>query len=155
VSALERIAELHVPEDEEAEFWYGDDGHDERFPDCTSEAGCDGHIVTVQVCAECGYEHDGDRATFRAWPCPTRRLCDEAAKHHAEWGCNECGEAFKRGAEAGRDHASDECVMAEMAARADADRLAAAMRAAMAGKPHTKFSELLAAHDAARTKEGL
>jgi len=41
------------------------------------------------------------------------------------------------------------------AARADADRLAAAMRAAMAGKPHTKFSELLAAHDAARAKEGL
>jgi len=29
------------------------------------------------------------------------------------------------------------------------------MRAAMAGKPHTKFSELLAAHDAARAKEGL
>ena len=43
----------------------------------------------------------------------------------------------------------------DSAARADADRLAAAMRAAMAGKPHTKFSELLAAHDAARTKEGL
>ena len=74
------------------------------------------HIGLPSICDAC--EHD--------WPCPTRRLCDEAAQHHAEWGCDECGEAFKRGAEAGRDHASDECVMAEMAARADADRLAAA-----------------------------
>ena len=132
MSALERIAELHRE---------------------ISRS----HIGLPSICDAC--EHD--------WPCPTRRLCDEAAQHHAEWGCDECGEAFKRGAEAGRDHASDECVMAEMAARADADRLAAALEHVADHRTHEgvpsylacprcveAIHSALAAHDAARTKEG-
>ena len=85
----------------------------------------------VVGCAQC----------FKPWPCPTRRLCDEAAQHHADWGC-------------------DECVMAEMAARADADRLAAALRCSRRAYPCNcqqcnHAISALAAHDAARTKEGL
>ena len=146
MSALERIAELHTAQTRKA-------------VDITPY---------VVGCAQC----------FKPWPCPTRRLCDEAAQHHADWGCDECSEAFKRGAEAGRDHVSDECVMAEMAARADADRLAAAVRVLLVVQTKlrektldsdgvarfegftwtTAFDALcaaLAAHDAARTKEGL
>jgi len=75
--------------------------------------------------------------------CPTRRLCDEAEPLTL-------GDVERMGWNVAERLGED-----VREARADADRLAAAMRAAMAGKPHTKFSELLAAHDAARAKEGL
>ena len=106
MSALERIAELHIE--------------------------LISHGVTVPYCAQC----------YWPWPCPTRRLCDE------------------RGAEALTDRD---------AARADADRLAAAavayINAIEADTDDTEHEAVgvawdaldaaLAAHDAARAKEGL
>lgn len=74
---LARIRDLHTPVEEETELWPGDELHDERWPDCTMEV-CIGHIETIQVCSECGYEHDGDRLVFRAWPCPALRAAGGA-----------------------------------------------------------------------------
>lgn len=75
VTALvERVRELHKPTDEEAEFWFDSFTNEPSAhcePTCTDST-CRGHTVTVQVCQECGYEHeDGDHAVFRPWPCPT------------------------------------------------------------------------------------
>lgn len=66
-------AALHQPVDEDAEVWVdgpGEDTHAEMFPDCVD---CDGHTVTIPVCRECGYGHDGEIPIYRAWPCPTAR----------------------------------------------------------------------------------
>ena len=71
VALTERLRELHKPYDEEAEVWDDDDRHNERFPDCPGYPDCDGHLVTVQVCSECGHSHDGEQPIYRAWPCPT------------------------------------------------------------------------------------
>lgn len=68
-----RIEQLHAPEDQEAEVWWGDADHDQRFPDCPSEDDCEGHVCTITVCSQCGYAHDGEAPIFRQWPCPTVR----------------------------------------------------------------------------------
>lgn len=65
------ILAIHESRIEEAEVWIdgpGEDTHRDLFPDCTD---CEGHTVDVQVCSECGYNHDGDQATYRKWPCST------------------------------------------------------------------------------------
>jgi len=94
---------------------------------------------------------------YVAWPCPTRRLCDEAGPENGVWQC--LGQALTD-----RD-----------AARADADRLAAAIVAYWSVDGHRNdeggsrttwdaaafieakklVAAALAAHDAARTKKGL
>lgn len=76
-AALESI---HHPVEEDAEVWAdGDESlHAEMFPDCRGD--CGGHDITIQVCAECGYEHDGDYPMFRRWPCPTARAVLAAVK---------------------------------------------------------------------------
>lgn len=65
-----RIRARHQPVSEEAEIWADSDveHHAELFPDCTD---CEGHTVPMQVCRECGYDHDGDQPVYREWPCPT------------------------------------------------------------------------------------
>ena len=80
------------------------------------------------------------------WPCPTRRLVDEAADDGAlivESWCVSCAKS-----EAQRD-----------LARADADRLAAALRwlesEAYWESGNGDIYAALAAHDATRTEEGL
>jgi len=83
---------------------------------------------------------------YVAWPCPTRRLCDETTEHvwAATMLLNQEVEMYR----SERD-----------AARADADRLAAALAKAVAYPrgipPDCDVSAALAAHDAARTGEGL
>lgn len=77
--AVRVIVALHQPMDEEVESWADDERpeeHDRRFPECPGCAsddgrGCEGHTFTMQVCRECGYEHNGDYPTYRPWPCPT------------------------------------------------------------------------------------
>ena len=70
------ISALHTPVEEESEVWADNDTtealHDERFPDCDPTA-CDGHSITILVCSECGYTHDGEMPVFRVWPCATMR----------------------------------------------------------------------------------
>lgn len=71
--AMQAIAERHFSFEEEAEFWF--DSSDNRpsahcEPTCTDTT-CKGHTVKVQVCNECGYEHDDGYPIFRRWPCPT------------------------------------------------------------------------------------
>jgi rubrerythrin len=77
MSALaDRLREIHSPRAEGAEVWVdgpGEQTHRELFPDCTD---CEGHEIEVQVCSECGYDHDGDTAFFRSWPCPTITALD-------------------------------------------------------------------------------
>lgn len=68
--AIEIVLALHQPYDEEAEFWWDDGPSVHCTPKC-SDRTCNGHTAIVQVCTECGYEHDGDGAVFRSWPCPT------------------------------------------------------------------------------------
>lgn len=65
------IRERHTAEQQEAEVWWGDADHDERFPECPSGDDCEGHVCTITVCSECGYTHDGETPIFRQWPCPT------------------------------------------------------------------------------------
>lgn len=69
---LERLTGLHQPTDEEAEYEHGE-GEGERPGPCPTpdKYGCSGHTETVQVCRECGYEHDDGYPVFRRWPCPT------------------------------------------------------------------------------------
>jgi hypothetical protein len=68
-----KAMELHKPIEEEVEVWAdgpGEDLHDQFL--CSDDpAACLGHLTTILVCQECGYEHDGDSAIFRPWPCPT------------------------------------------------------------------------------------
>lgn len=69
---------IHTPVTEEAEVWIdgpGEDTHREQFPDCTD---CEGHTIEMRVCSECGYDHDGDTALYRSWPCPTFVALDAA-----------------------------------------------------------------------------
>ncbi len=70
-----RIEAIHQPTTESAESYpWNNDHHDAMWPDCPGvddASDCPGHEHDVQVCGECGYEHDGDQATFRRWPCPT------------------------------------------------------------------------------------
>ena len=73
---LDLLRVIHVPYDEEVEVWPHHDGHDELFPDCTVEDDCEGHLTTIQVCRECGHDHDGESPVFRLWPCPTIRLLE-------------------------------------------------------------------------------
>lgn len=75
--ALARIIELHHPVDEEAEFWFDEKPSEHCTSACTSDRTCEGHFATIQVCRECGYEHDGDGPTFRSWPCPTMQALAE------------------------------------------------------------------------------
>lgn len=76
--AIERqLREIHAPTEEEVELWGDGDHqaeHDRRFPLCRD---CDGHTYTIQVCTECGYEHNGEYPIFRPWPCPTIKALDE------------------------------------------------------------------------------
>jgi hypothetical protein len=69
---LERVLALHHPVDEEAEVWSDDPMHASQFPECDPERCC-AHVVTVQVCAECGHTYDDERVVYRPWPCPTYR----------------------------------------------------------------------------------
>ena len=95
----------------------------------------------VVGCAQC----------FKPWPCPTRRLCDEGGAERDKIAHYLAG--VIEGIEAARD-----------AARADADRLAEAaetflrMEYRRGGIPYegarASLRAALAAHDAARTKEG-
>lgn len=77
-AAVERITELHQPDGREGEVFYEKEGgpSSECEPSCTYET-CSGHDVKLKVCRECGYEHDGDYATFRPWPCPTMQALAE------------------------------------------------------------------------------
>lgn len=70
IDGIDRVRALHQPTEEEAELWWEQDGHDERFPDCPGQD-CEGHMFTIRVCNECGYEHDGETPIYRGWPCPT------------------------------------------------------------------------------------
>lgn len=76
---LMQIARMHHAGKEEAEFFYdSNDGPSSHcLPSCTY-ANCEGHLVMIDVCNECGYEHDGEQPVFRSWPCPTY-LAVEAA----------------------------------------------------------------------------
>lgn len=82
MAVAERLREIHKPMDTEAEFWSDGPGeveHDERFPLCPAvkandDALCEGHAAVVQVCQECGYEHDDGMAVYRPWPCPSIAL---------------------------------------------------------------------------------
>jgi len=67
----EAIGDRHTPEEQQAEVWWGDADHDQRFPHCPSGDDCEGHVTTITVCSECGYTHDGETPIFRQWPCPT------------------------------------------------------------------------------------
>lgn len=73
---LDAIKKLHAPEGQEAEVWWGDGAHDQRFPDCPGGDDCEGHVCTITVCSECGYTHDGETPIFRQWPCPTLRAVE-------------------------------------------------------------------------------
>lgn len=85
----DRLRAIHYPTPEEAEWWIDDENpaeHNRRFPQCEAltsgnDRACTGHTGTILVCRECGYEHDGDGAFFRSWPCPTAKLADEYAPH--------------------------------------------------------------------------
>ena len=81
------IGELHTPVEEEAEVWadFNTSGqlHAERFPDC-SPASCEGHVVEMLVCSECGYTHDGETPIFRQWPCPTLAAVAEGAEDRGQ-----------------------------------------------------------------------
>jgi hypothetical protein len=107
----------------------------ERIAELHSDVG------DLGTCAECG----------DVWPCPTRRLVTEDA---VGGGTADkpltLGDVERMGWNVAERLADD-----VREARADADRLAEAMRAAVAGRSHEKFSVVLAAYDAARTKEGL
>jgi hypothetical protein len=85
------VLDIHQPVDEEVEIWDEEDlDHDVRFPACPGGADCNGHLVTIQVCSECGYDHDGEQPTFRAWPCPTvRRLNYQSAPNPEPTGRNQ------------------------------------------------------------------
>lgn len=77
---MQAILARHFPFDEEAEFWF--DSTEDRpsahcEPTCT-ERSCQGHTVKVEVCNECGYEHDDGYPVFRPWPCPTWTTAREA-----------------------------------------------------------------------------
>lgn len=80
------LFELHRPDTEEAEVWADGPGahtHDEMYPDCPGvlhDERCAGHTATIQVCQECGYEHDGETPIYRLWPCPTVELAIAAAQ---------------------------------------------------------------------------
>lgn len=73
---IEKITALHVPHDEEAEFFHRDEPSEHCEPSCT-ERTCGGHTATVQVCTECGYDHEDGYPMFRVWPCPTMRAIAE------------------------------------------------------------------------------
>lgn len=73
-----QLRALHTSEDIAAEFYCGTDGNPILEADCPGEPDCPGHVRTIQVCRECGYEHDGDEAFYRPWPCPTIRAVDAA-----------------------------------------------------------------------------
>jgi len=71
LEALRGIVALHSPQYQEVEVWIdgpGEEIHEARWPDCHE---CQGHMVAMRVCTECGYEHDGESPVFRPWPCPT------------------------------------------------------------------------------------
>jgi len=82
----------------------------------------------------------------KEWPCPTRRLCDEAAREAA------CADSATDALGVFLRVAVDE----RAAARADADRLADAIRNDLFGSfgKTESTAAALAAHDDARTKEG-
>jgi hypothetical protein len=72
-ATVERVRAIHQPVDEEAEVWAdgpGEDLHD-QFVCSDDPSACLGHLTTIKVCRECGYEHDGEQPIFRGWPCPT------------------------------------------------------------------------------------
>ena len=77
------IDRIHRPFDEEVEVWADIESekalHDQHFPGCPGGDPCEGHTVTIKVCNECGYDHDGDRLMLRQWPCPTARAAAAAA----------------------------------------------------------------------------
>lgn len=78
---IERLQEIHQPEENEAEFFaWADDGgeHDRRFPDCSGDRfSCEGHAAPVTTCRECGHDYDGEYPVFRLWPCPTIKAVGE------------------------------------------------------------------------------
>lgn len=80
VELIDRLVELHVPVEQYAEFWWDSTENKPSphcGPDCT-DTRCKGHDIKVQVCQECGYDHeDGTYAVFRPWPCPTLRALYE------------------------------------------------------------------------------
>ena len=83
---VEALAERHSPYTTEAEFYCGDE---EAFPEdaegCPPRPGascpddCPGHIIPVEVCRDCGHDHDDGYPLYRAYPCPTRRALDGEA----------------------------------------------------------------------------
>lgn len=81
--AVLKIMSIHRPFEQEVETWIdgpGEELHTDHFPDC--QEGCEGHTITIQVCNECGTDHDGDGVIYRRWPCPTvRAVLDDKILH--------------------------------------------------------------------------
>lgn len=70
-----RALGLHHPMRVEVEKWH-DEGVDYGLPGDCPDGECNGHIVTLTVCDECGYDEGDGTVHYHLWPCPTTRALD-------------------------------------------------------------------------------
>lgn len=84
-AAVGMIRERHTAMTVEAEFYCGDeDAFPEDAEGCPPRPGasypddCPGHIIAVEVCQDCGHDHDDGYPIYLSYPCPTIRHLEGA-----------------------------------------------------------------------------